>query len=334
MVPWNRIQLALMSPPPTPIRGTIVSREPESKHFAGATVDHEVRESAATASEHTVHVWRDGARLRVESNDGEPLYFCDGVHSWTPRSDRGWLVSPASPHGYHGPGRQILTVRGPAEWSDDDFTRPTDSPITVGEYLGRTAWNVELAPPPGKPAAMQLVVDAETGAILQGRNDHFASHTSFTEFALDESRDDDFYRWQGPAQTQEEFRAELRREDARRREREAQWFADNVTPDPITISVPVTLAPEHVRHLDGDAIVFGLNGGAAGIVLVVARRPRSSSAWVHPGGTRHARFWSTDLHDWAVGAGMPVHAATVTGLQNALHPGQVGRAVTFPTEQR
>lgn len=127
MVPWNRIQLALMSPPPTPIRGTIVSREPESKHFAGATVDHEVRESAATASEHTVHVWRDGARLRVESNDGEPLYFCDGVHSWTPRSDRGWLVSPASPHGYHGPGRQILTVRGPAEWSDDDFTRPARS---------------------------------------------------------------------------------------------------------------------------------------------------------------------------------------------------------------
>ncbi|MCF8569650.1 hypothetical protein L5G32_05140 [Gordonia sp. HY002] len=126
MVPWNRIQLALMSPPPTPIRGSIVSREPESKHFAGATVDHEVRRYCTRA--HRARVARR-CQARIESNDGEPLYFCDGVHSWTPRSDRGWLVSPASPHGYHGPGRQILTVRGPTEWSDDDFTRPRRSSV-------------------------------------------------------------------------------------------------------------------------------------------------------------------------------------------------------------
>ncbi|WOC14390.1 hypothetical protein [Gordonia sp. MP11Mi] len=95
MLTWNHIKATLMEPPSVPIRGTIVSREPDTKVFAGGTVDHRVRESAADTPECTVRVWRDGAKTRVESEVGDPLYFCDGVHSWTPKIDGGWLVSPA-----------------------------------------------------------------------------------------------------------------------------------------------------------------------------------------------------------------------------------------------
>ncbi|WP_420040136.1 hypothetical protein [Gordonia sp. MP11Mi] len=61
-----------------------------------------------------------------------------------------------------------------------------------------------------------------------------------------------------------------------------------MTPDPITITVAVTLVPEDLRHLDGGEIVFRLNDGATGVFFLVARRPRSTSPWVHPSGTRHS----------------------------------------------
>ncbi|MDX6225405.1 MAG: hypothetical protein QOE64_1781 [Frankiales bacterium] len=87
----------------------------------------------------TLWVWEDG--------QDEPTAFPRRTTAW------GWPDS-------------VLTQRREMDgWRGDDFTRPAAAPVST-TFLGRSAWQVELLPPPHKLFPLVLTVDAETGLVL------------------------------------------------------------------------------------------------------------------------------------------------------------------------
>ncbi len=109
-------------------------------------------------------------------------------------------MAPARAVHYAFTGTDLLARRDLGDFAGDDFTRPT-GPVGATTFLGRTAWTVELAPPDHKPFPLQLVVDAETGLILQQRNDGFGSVDEWIEFVVGEPIPPDLFVWDGPART-------------------------------------------------------------------------------------------------------------------------------------
>src|SRR5882757_495114 len=171
---------------------------------------------------------------------------------------------------------------------------PTDR-VGATTFLGRTAWTVELAPPRHKPHPIQLVVDSETGLVLQQRNDGFGSVEEWVEFVAGEALDPALFAWTGPTRSAEDQRAEWgAREDADLAARR-QWFNDNVTGS--QLRVEVDLAPfvhEHDEQTGAFQASLGENHGG-----ILARRPRSSEPW-DLGWSETQHRWSTGRWDWAL----------------------------------
>jgi hypothetical protein len=124
-------------------------------------------------------VAKRGNLVRREHLDGRPMAIFGHDTKWI------WLDGAELPTAFSsavwGWDDQLLVQRRPlSRWEGDDFTHPTGavSPTTM---LGRAAWSVELAPPAHKPFPLTLVVDAETGIVLQERNDGFGSVTEWVE---------------------------------------------------------------------------------------------------------------------------------------------------------
>ncbi|EGD54013.1 hypothetical protein [Gordonia neofelifaecis] len=321
MVTWNQILYRLLDPPTAPIRGTIVSRT--------------ATDGRGPIDEQRVAVWRDGHRMRVEDADGEIRYLSDGITGWSRDRRLQFLSDPITHLGYRGPGAEILTIRSPMDRKRDDFTRPTDSPITIGEYLGRECWNVELAPPPHKPAPMQMVVDTETGATLQWRNDAYGASVSFTEFAVDTHRDVTFFVWDGPCESSGDRSARLREEFEAKRRHDAEWARRNLAPEPITLHLTATVRPDRLRTSHDDESIeaqFSAENGAFHFTL--ARRTRSIEAWTHPGGTTNARFWATDRFDWAVGSHQELTDQIISDIQSGLLADGDVHPAKFPTSRQ
>ncbi|MGQ0631291.1 MAG: hypothetical protein ACT4P1_09625 [Sporichthyaceae bacterium] len=104
------------------------------------------------------------------------------------------ITKPASSVHYFYGGTELLRRRGAEDFLGDDFTRPT-GPVGSTVFPGRPAWTVELAPPPHKPHPLQLVVDAETGIVLQERNDGFGSVDEWVEFVVGEIFDEGLFTY-------------------------------------------------------------------------------------------------------------------------------------------
>ena len=83
---------------------------------------------------------------------------------------------------------------GRDRWSGDDFTRPS-GPAREVRFLGRSAWEIELAPPPRKPHPMQLIVDQQTGLVLREGNAAFGTFTEWTSLDLTAELPDDLFVW-------------------------------------------------------------------------------------------------------------------------------------------
>ncbi len=79
---------------------------------------------------------------------------------------------------------------GRDRWTGDDFTRPT-GPAREVRFLDRSAWQIELAPPPRKPHPMQLIVDQQTGLLLREGNAAFGTFTEWTSLDLAAELPDD-----------------------------------------------------------------------------------------------------------------------------------------------
>src|SRR4051812_27469487 len=114
-------------------------------------------------------VWQVGRRVRLERPDGRPSLIVGDTECWRFRGDDPVpVVSPSSAVIYQGNGTELLERRDANSFMGSDFTRPA-GPVGTTTFLDRPAYTVELAPPAHQPHPIQLVVDAETGLVLQQR---------------------------------------------------------------------------------------------------------------------------------------------------------------------
>lgn len=194
------------------------------------------------------------------------------------------------------------------EFAGDDFTRPT-GPAGATTFLGRAAWTIELAPPARKPHPMQLVVDADTGVILQQRNDAYGSVDEWVEFVVGEPLDSHLFRWDGPTRSAQDQRAVRDAEHEADGQRRRRWFADNVTARPLRVELDVPVWWVHEYDDDTGAFQASLGTDPTGLL---ARRPTSPEPW-ELGWSEVGYRWSSRGWDWAV----TFHSARLTdaGLQ-------------------
>ncbi|WNB86087.1 hypothetical protein [Cellulomonas sp. ATA003] len=187
----------------------------------------------------------------------------------------------------------------------DDFTRPTggvDGTGVVGAttFLGRPAWSVELAPPARKPYPMQVVVDAETGFVLQQRMDAVGAVDEWVELEVGVPLSPSLFSWQGPVRPATSARDAARAAQEADRRRWADWFGDAVGPLERTavVGVELDLTVQWVHTFDPATGAFEASLGKDFTTATLARRPRSAEPWDLSGAGIHHR-WSTADHDWA-----------------------------------
>ncbi|MDQ1737218.1 MAG: hypothetical protein QOH56_3469, partial [Pseudonocardiales bacterium] len=135
--------------------------------------------------------------------------------------------------------------------------------------LGGPAWTVELAPPQHKPYPMQLVVDAETGLVLQQRNDGFGSVSEWTEFTVGEPMNDDLFSWDGATRSPVEDHALVIAEHEADGRRRSAWFATHVAVLPLRVELSVGV---WVHEFDEESGAFQASLGEHQFGMI-ARRP-------------------------------------------------------------
>jgi hypothetical protein len=315
---WVGLLTLMVDGPDLPVRGMISSREgadPSQGEFgwavfqgqplpvfagfaaaADAGAGEEPPEPPGPAEEEPVltRVWRSGRRVRLERPDGRPSLIVGEQRCWQFRGDDPVPVeSPNRAVVYQGNGTQLLHRREAGEFTGDDFTRPT-GPVGETTFLGRPAYTVELAPPAHKPFPIQLVVDRETGLVLQQRNDGFGAVDEWTEFVVGEEAEDQLFHWDGPARSEADERAEHEREWQADLAERAEWFRANVGPLPLRLELDLSVHV-HVYEPDGsfEASIGESHLGA------LARRPSSAEDWPLSWSEIQHR-WSADGWDWAL----------------------------------
>lgn len=270
--------------------------ESEEQPFTGIVeVDDRYDEVWDEPLPRTVRVHKSGARYRVETLDGEPLYIQG--------SDRGWRFG----NGNDTPGLVVeddeksagtynyaVERPNPTRWRGNDFTTPT-GPATPTTYLGRDAYAVELAPPPHKPAPTTLLIDAATGMQLRWGSDEFGDVFRWTEIDDGVELADDLFTWDGPFgfsygdpdELPDDIRAMVERSHAERNERAAALRVPSIT-------AQVTAKPE-IFDVDDDGsfqAMFDLAGWVS-----LARRPHSTAAWEQDDDREHTT-WTEAGWDW------------------------------------
>jgi hypothetical protein len=259
-----------------------------------------------------LRVWRDGSNIRIEEPDGRPNVIVGDELCWRfdPEHDTP-VVSASVGVRYDGSGTHLLCRREPREFADFDFTRPM-GPVGETTFLGRRAWTVELAPPRHKPHPIQLVVDAETGLILQQRNDGFGSVDEWVEFVVGERLDEHLFRWEGDARTDDDEQAALHVQHETDMLRRHEWFVANVARLPITVELALNV---HVHQYD-DTGAFQASLGERHQGSL-ARRPHRDTAW-ELGWSDDTTFWSDDRWDWAVSLRDQITPGGLEALQRQL----------------
>lgn len=290
-ITWPELITLMVHGPDRTMRGRIRHDDGEDHHYiAYATGDDDPEPVFARGDDHVVVAWLDGARLRLEDADGRPTLICDGESAWGFDEPGGPPRESRIEHVVYGFGGTDLLHRGDVDrWRGTDFTRPTGPP-TPTTFLDRDAWLVELAPPSHKPHPMQVVIDAETGMLLQLRNDAFRSVTEWTELAVGESLDPALFTWDGPVVTWEQ-QVETRRREQEAHDRDRVRRVVDVF-GTVTARLEVDLTIDlNELEADGSMYVSIHPIGSA------ERRPRSDEPW------RESRdddpvYWGDDRWQW------------------------------------
>ncbi|GAA3970864.1 hypothetical protein [Gordonia caeni] len=297
---WVEVLTRMVDGPVAPVTGVVetVDPEPEFRMWFGELPVFVGFPPGA------VRVWRDGAKLRVDLPDGTPVFRGDGDRSWSfdPAQPAQSPVSgPARRVHYTGPADMLVGLRDANDWArTDDFTRPTGRPIAEIDFLGRPAWEVELAPPEHKPYPIQLVVDRATGTVLEMRNDGAGVRASYVEFAQADVPHD-WYTWDGPVLDVAERDA---REGARFDEEQAgrrAWFAENVGAPEFTLPLALTFGEPSVhgaRPAADGTLEASLRSTTGNLHARLARRPHSPQPW-DPAWDGDVERWSDGDFDWA-----------------------------------
>lgn len=318
MVAWIEVLIAMVEAPSVPIQGTIRRTGPveSSISFVGDVPP------VFVSGVDDLRVWRDGRRVRVDTADGRPVARTDGDRAWRWAFDDDLPIEAAVDElGYVGPGSELLTTRPPSRWIGDDFTHPVGA-IDEIDFLGRPCWSFDLAPPAHKPHPMQMVVDTQTGMVLEERNDAFGVAVGFVEFTAGIPIDPDIFVWTGdvsaPAHHVPSSRSTPSLDE--RRGDELRWFRENVTDTELSARVPVILTVKGLQDHD-DTGRFEAWVGNGPVEGRLARRPRSHQPW-DEFWMAEAQVWSTAKHDWAIRLyGITLDDAALADLRRQLHPG-------------
>jgi hypothetical protein len=252
-------------------------------------------------------VAKRGNLLRREHLDGRPMAIFGHDTKWI------WLDGAEFPTAFTSAiwgwdDQRVVQRRPVSRWEGDDFTHPTGA-VRATRMLGRPAWEVELAPPSHKPFPLTLVVDAETGIVLQERNDGFGSVTEWVEISFGLELSDDLFVWAGDSLEPRDGRADHERAMASRRD----WLAEQGIGD-VSWTTTSSLAVhewddatgEFQAHLD------------VHVSAAVLRRRRSDTDWDTRNNWPHEYRWSDDEWDWYVGASAELRADELTALRAQL----------------
>lgn len=306
VIPWVRLLTLMVDGPelePT-VRGTISCWDGDEQRAVGY-VRYEndpdpVFAGTGLAAEDdggtSMRVWRDGSRVRIDRPDGRPLLIVGTHFCWKfSDDDEAPVQSPVGAVRYVLGGTDLLTRRTADDFLGNDFTRPT-GPATATTFLGRPAWAVELAPPPHKPYPLRLVVDAESGLVLQQRNDAFGFREEWTEFVLGERLPDEIFQWDGSSRSATDQQAARLAAHEADLERRRAWFAEQVAPLPLRLELACSVV---VHQYDEETGAFQASFGS-GQLGMLARRPAGakdswSLGWDQPG-----QRWRDERWEWAV----------------------------------
>lgn len=289
---WAELTMLMTHGPDLAVRGRIRhddGGEPTYHAWAGDPDDPDPVHAHRAGP--NLAVWRVDDRLRLEDAEGRAALISDGRTVWIFPEPGGTPLEQPPGHVLYEVGATALLVRpDPDRWRGDDFTRPA-GPVSRTTYLGRPAWTVELAPPTHKPHPLQLVVDAETGLLLQQRNDGLGIVTEWTELVVGEELGPDLFTWDGPVVTWEAQRSERRREreaeDRELTERTRRHLGLTSVVVPLRVTVEI-----HAHEPDGS-----LHGGIAEVGSL-HRRPLDDGPWAQVQPDAHR--WSDTRWDWAL----------------------------------
>ncbi|MGH8891384.1 MAG: hypothetical protein ACRDV3_16685, partial [Acidothermaceae bacterium] len=262
-----------------------------------------------TISESSHRVMKRGELVRRESLDGRPRAIVGETTMWI------WLdgaelpaAFPKASTAWGWDDQQIVERPQLSRWDGNDFTRPT-GPVEPVVLLGRSAWSVELAPPRHKPFPITIVVDAETGVLLQQRNDGFGSVVEWTEVTFGGVVPDQMFTWTGEVLERPDHDAEHEREMEERR----QWLENQGIG-----ALAMRVEPGLILHQRDDAtgaFEASLQYFDSGSVL---RRPRSAEPWDTRNNWPFSLEWSDDVWDWYLGARHELSPEQVADLRRQL----------------
>lgn len=254
-----------------------------------------------------VRVFKDRERYRVEDLDGSVLTIHNLEHTFAFRSDEDYPHDHGVPIGvpsrhdnepgstFHpGAYGHLIARRDPTDWRGDDFTTPT-GPARAMTYLGRAAWEVELAPPAHKPSPLVIVVDAITGMTYEQRSIQFGLLSRWREIEPVESHPNALFEWDGDVHTffGGSFVMSDDEESDWQRERAERAAALGVGPLELTVRAEV-----HPHEADDDGAFFAsIEARVDGVLL---RRPTSAERWEPDINYPHEQRWSDDTWDWCV----------------------------------
>ncbi|MBO1765600.1 hypothetical protein [Allobranchiibius sp. GilTou38] len=273
---WQRLEPLMVDGParPVSVQGRIVREE---------------RGESPTYTD----VVRDGSRTRLSGTRGDPWLVSDGVTTWERWDDTGMVASPYTGEQWYGDGSELACRRSHEDVELFDFGTPV-GPIEQVQCLGRDVWSFRFASPPHKPYDMQVVVDAETGLVLDQRFGDF-SVSRWTDFRVGEPVADELFVWDGPVVTRADPGVEGKAEHERLAAEGQRWFETNVTPALLEVRGKPVSVFLHGSADDGE-FQASLSGGVDGLL---ARRPRSDEWW-NLGWSQVTARWSDGTWDWAL----------------------------------
>lgn len=250
----------------------------------------------------TVRVHKSGHRYRVETLDGEVLYIKGADRAWrfTPGADAPGMVDfvegEEMEFGSYG---YAVERPDPTRWRGNNFTRPA-GPMRPTTYLGRDAWEIEIAPPPHKPVPITLVIDATTGMQLRWGSDRFGDVFRWIHVEHGVYLADDLFTWDGPAfllysddysGMSDDMREEFERADAERAAKAAALRLPDVRARVAGTMDVWGVEDDGSFHASIDFEAF----------VILDRRPHQDADWDDEhddtdGRTRHE--WSDGTWDW------------------------------------
>lgn len=244
----------------------------------------------------TVRVFKDRDRYRVEALDGRLLTIRQAARTYVFHEGHVPVRLDDDDEGdvHHGAHGSIIRRRQPRDWRGDDFTKPAGLPRAV-TYLGRHAWEVELTPPPHKPSALVLTIDAANGMTLAQRSVEFGLLSRWTELTEVDGHPDELFVWAGEVVWGWVEESEFTEEDeAEERRRDAELAATLGIP---ALALSVELSLDVHESDDSGAFHAGFRTDMYG---TVQRRPRSNEPWDLDQNFEHEERWSDAAWDWCV----------------------------------